>query len=100
MSKIISQEAKAAVIYAKLICEASVSIRSSSLRDMGSLPVAYLPLLREGILGKQLLKTEEVLPSGLQWVFNSDCQSDLLNVGHLTNITSEGNTYDLVFNLP
>lgn len=98
--KLYPQEAKAAVIYAKLICEASVSIRSSSPRDVGGLPVACLSLLREGRLGKQLQKAEEMLLPELHWVFNSDCESDLLSVGHLTNTTSEGSTYHLDFNLP
>lgn len=95
-----SQEAKAAVIYAKLICEASISIRSSSPRDIGGLPVACLSLLRERRLQKQLLTAPEELLPGHHWVFSSDCESDLFNVVHLTNITSEGSTYPLVFNLP
>lgn len=59
-----------------------------------------LSLLRERRLGKQLLKAEKMLLPELHWVFNSDCESDLLNVGLLTNITSEGTTYHSVFNLP
>lgn len=56
MSKIVSQEAKAAVIYDKLICESGVSIRSSSPEDVRGLPAACLSLLRERRLGKQLLE--------------------------------------------
>lgn len=84
MSKIIPPEAKTAVIYAKLICEASVSIISSSPRDIGGLPVDYLSWLWER-LGQRLLKAEEELLPELYWVFNSDCVRDLLNVDHLTN---------------
>lgn len=95
-----SQEAKAAVIYTKLMCEASISIRSSSPVGIGGLSVAGLSLLRERRLRKHLLKTWEELLPGHHWVFSSDCESDLFNAVHLTNITSEGSTYTLVFNLP
>lgn len=85
-----SQEAKAAVIYAKLIWEVSVSIRSSSPRDRRGLPAACQSLLRERRSGKQLLKAEQLLLPELHWDFNSNCESDLLSVYHLTNITQRG----------
>ena len=81
------------------ICETGISMWSSSPRDLGDLPVACMSLIREGRLRKQLLRTEEALLPWLFWVFNSDCESNLLNVGHLTDITSAGSTYHLVFNL-
>ena len=81
------------------ICETGISMWSSSPRDIGDLPVACMSLIREGRIRKQLLRTEEALLPWLCWVFNSDCESNLLNVGHLTDITSEGSNYHLVFNL-
>lgn len=99
LSKIISQKAKAAVIYAKLICEAGVSGRSSSPKDTGGPPVPVCHG-RERRPGKELPEAQEPLPPWHHWVCNSDCEPDQLNMGHLTNVTSDGSAYPLVFNLP